>query len=49
MRSAGPALVRLVDDDAFIRRPLQVILREEGYEAVTARDGVDSSSTSFQS
>jgi DNA-binding response OmpR family regulator len=27
-----------VDDDAFIRRPLEFILREEGYQPVTAAD-----------
>ena len=27
-----------MDDDAFIRRPLEFILREEGYQPVTAAD-----------
>jgi CheY-like chemotaxis protein len=38
-----PAIERkrilIVDDDAFIRRPLEFILEEEGYEAVGASDG----------
>ena len=28
--------ILIVDDDAFIRRPLEFILREEGYQAQTA-------------
>jgi DNA-binding response OmpR family regulator len=28
--------ILVVDDDAFIRRPLEFILREEGYQATTA-------------
>jgi two-component system phosphate regulon response regulator PhoB len=28
--------ILIVDDDAFIRRPLEFILREEGYQAATA-------------
>ncbi len=28
--------ILIVDDDAFIRRPLEFILREEGYHAATA-------------
>ncbi len=31
--------ILIVDDDAFIRRPLEFILREEGYEPSTAADG----------
>jgi DNA-binding response OmpR family regulator len=31
--------ILIVDDDAFIRRPLEFILREEGFEAFTAADG----------
>jgi len=30
--------ILIVDDDAFIRRPLEFILREEGYEPATAAD-----------
>ena len=30
--------ILIVDDDAFIRRPLEFILREEGYQPVTAAD-----------
>lgn len=30
--------ILIVDDDAFIRRPLEFILREEGYLATTAGD-----------
>jgi DNA-binding response OmpR family regulator len=35
--SAGRKIL-IVDDDAFIRRPLEFILREEGYEPTTACD-----------
>ena len=31
--------ILIVDDDAFIRRPLEFILREEGFEPFTAADG----------
>ena len=30
--------ILIVDDDAFIRRPLEFILREEGYQPETAPD-----------
>jgi DNA-binding response OmpR family regulator len=33
--------VLVVDDDAFIRRPLEFILREEGFDPETAVDGED--------
>lgn len=33
--------ILVVDDDAFIRRPLEFILREEGYRPDTAVDGED--------
>jgi DNA-binding response OmpR family regulator len=33
--------ILIVDDDAFIRRPLEFILRKEGYEATTAVNGAD--------
>jgi len=33
--------VLVVDDDAFIRRPLEFILRQEGYAPATAVDGED--------
>jgi DNA-binding response OmpR family regulator len=33
--------ILVVDDDAFIRRPLEFILREEGFRPVTAVDGDD--------
>ena len=33
-----PQRILIVDDDAFIRRPLEFILREEGYQPVTAAD-----------
>jgi DNA-binding response OmpR family regulator len=36
MRSGGRILI--VDDDAFIRRPLEFILKEEGYQPATAAD-----------
>jgi DNA-binding response OmpR family regulator len=35
---SGPRRILIVDDDAFIRRPLEFILREEGYQPVTAAD-----------
>lgn len=31
--------VLVVDDDAFIRRPLEYILAEEGFQPLTAADG----------
>lgn len=31
--------ILIVDDDAFVRRPLEFILGEEGYDAATACDG----------
>ncbi|MBZ5638916.1 MAG: response regulator [Acidobacteriia bacterium] len=33
--------ILIIDDDAFIRRPLEFILREEGFLPVTAVDGED--------
>jgi two-component system phosphate regulon response regulator PhoB len=33
--------ILIVDDDAFIRRPLEFILRQEGYDARTAANGLD--------
>ncbi len=33
--------ILIVDDDAFIRRPLEFILREEGYEPTTAPDATE--------
>ncbi|HKQ61707.1 MAG TPA: response regulator [Candidatus Polarisedimenticolaceae bacterium] len=33
--------ILVVDDDAFIRRPLQLILDAEGFQAETAVDGED--------
>jgi DNA-binding response OmpR family regulator len=33
-----PRRILIVDDDAFIRRPLEFILREEGYQPVSAAD-----------
>ncbi len=35
------AKILVVDDDAFIRRPLELILHQEGFEARTAVDGDD--------
>ena len=37
----GRPKVLVVDDDAFIRRPLEFILREEGFDPLTAVDGDD--------
>jgi DNA-binding response OmpR family regulator len=36
-----PQRILVVDDDAFIRRPLEFILREEGYQPVTAADAAE--------
>jgi DNA-binding response OmpR family regulator len=36
---SGRPRVLVVDDDAFIRRPLEFILRNEGFEPLTAADG----------
>jgi DNA-binding response OmpR family regulator len=33
---SGAARILIVDDDAFIRRPLEFILREEGYQPSSA-------------
>jgi two-component system phosphate regulon response regulator PhoB len=33
-----PRRILIVDDDAFIRRPLEFILREEGYQPVSVAD-----------
>ena len=38
---SGDQTILIVDDDAFIRRPLEFILREEGFNPVTAVDGDD--------
>jgi two-component system phosphate regulon response regulator PhoB len=35
---SDPRRILIVDDDAFIRRPLEFILREEGYQPVSAAD-----------
>jgi DNA-binding response OmpR family regulator len=37
--AAGGHKILIVDDDAFIRRPLEYILREEGFSPATAVDG----------
>jgi DNA-binding response OmpR family regulator len=34
----APRRILIVDDDAFIRRPLEFILKEEGYQPATAKD-----------
>jgi len=36
-----PRTVLVVDDDAFIRRPLEFILQQEGFRALLAVDGND--------
>ena len=33
--------ILIIDDDAFIRRPLEFILREEGYHPATAADAAE--------
>jgi len=35
----GARRILIVDDDAFVRRPLEFILRGEGFEPATACDG----------
>ena len=37
----SPKRILIVDDDAFIRRPLEFILREEGYQPATAGDATE--------
>lgn len=39
MADRPAAKVLVVDDDAFIRRPLELFLRDEGFEPLTASDG----------
>jgi len=41
MGSVEARRVLVVDDDAFIRRPLEFILRQEGFSPATAVDGDD--------
>jgi len=41
MESGEARRVLVVDDDAFIRRPLEFILRQEGFAPLTAVDGDD--------
>jgi DNA-binding response OmpR family regulator len=36
-----PKRILIVDDDAFIRRPLEFILREEGYQPESAADAAE--------
>jgi DNA-binding response OmpR family regulator len=38
---SGGKRILIVDDDAFIRRPLEFILREEGYQPETAADAAE--------
>ena len=38
---SGTKTILIVDDDAFIRRPLEFILREEGYRPVTAASAAE--------
>ena len=37
----APKRILIVDDDAFIRRPLEFILREEGYQPATAANAAE--------
>jgi DNA-binding response OmpR family regulator len=37
----APRRILIVDDDAFIRRPLEFILKEEGYQPATAEDAAE--------
>ena len=39
--AGGPARVLLVEDDAALRRYLEVVLRRAGYEVTTAADGLE--------
>jgi DNA-binding response OmpR family regulator len=36
---SGRRTILVVDDDAFIRRPLEFILRQEGFDPITADGG----------
>ena len=38
-KSKSKSKIMVVDDDAFIRRPLEFILRAEGFETVMVEDG----------
>ena len=37
----GKPRILVVDDDLFVRRPLESILRQGGFEAVTAANGIE--------
>ncbi len=37
----GKPKILVVDDDLFVRRPLESILRQGGFEAVTAANGIE--------
>lgn len=39
--SASPKKILLVEDDASMRRFIEVILNREGYETVAAKDGLE--------
>ena len=39
MTTAGKQKILVVDDDLFVRRPLQEVLRQGGFDAVSAADG----------
>ena len=41
MPSAEPKLVLVIDDDAFIRRVIELKLKRQGYQVVTASNGAD--------
>jgi CheY-like chemotaxis protein len=39
MPSAGPKVVLVIDDDAFIRRVIELKLKRQGYEVASASNG----------
>lgn len=38
---AGPKVVLVIDDDAYIRRVIELKLKKNGYEVVTASNGME--------
>lgn len=45
----GPPCVLLVEDDRSLRRYLEVVLRQEGYEVFAAADGLEAMKISLRS
>jgi CheY-like chemotaxis protein len=46
---AAPGAILLVEDDAVLRRYLEVLLRRAGYRVVTAADGLEAIKIAFSS